>query len=296
MKAPVFVRILTFIATGIVLSFTLGMSSCIRGYTNNAYPQYTVSAGAGHSCRTTLAGTVECWGANFAGQTGNGRRAQSAPIATEVPGLRDVTLVSAGIQNHTCALANSRVLCWGLNNKGQLGSSTPPAYSSTPVDPGLSDVIDVSAGGSHSCAVLKDGSVRCWGDNSSGQLGNGTQIDSSTPVVAIVSGATRVAAGLGYSCAIVEDGGILCWGLGWLGTGIPPSKPVLTPQPLVFRNAVVIAAGLTNTCVVNSSDTVWCWGPNSHGELGDGDRKDYTVDYTVPGMVSSIGGVQRHWP
>ena len=63
--------------------------------------------------------------------------------------------VSAGIE-HTCALDDGGVVCWGSNNYMQR------------VVPALTNPVAVSAGGYHSCA-LDDSGVVCWGRNNYGQ-------------------------------------------------------------------------------------------------------------------------------
>ena len=64
--------------------------------------------------------------------------------------------VSAG-QDHTYALDDAGVQCWGRNNYYQI---SVPALLSNPVQ--------VSVGGNHTCAV-DDYGVQCWGRNSSGE-------------------------------------------------------------------------------------------------------------------------------
>ena len=57
---------------------------------------------------------------------------------------------------HTCALDDDGVKCWGRND-----------YGLTEV-PELSNPVQVSVGASHNC-VIDDAGVQYWGDNSNGQ-------------------------------------------------------------------------------------------------------------------------------
>lgn len=89
-----------------------------------------VAGGLGHSCATHDEG-LWCWGDNAEGQIGNGLAGddygatgalERIPVAVDAGGakLRGVALGRA----HTCALDEAgRVLCWGANDKGQLGRS-----------------------------------------------------------------------------------------------------------------------------------------------------------------------------
>jgi alpha-tubulin suppressor-like RCC1 family protein len=217
-----------------------------------------LAAGYAQTCALLSDGTVECWGANYLGQLGNGTTTgpeqcsgsgacSTTPV--KVSGLTGVTVIAAG-DAHACALlSNGTVQCWGDNAYGQLGDgmSTGPetcavggsfGCSSVPVTvSGLSGVIAITAGYAHTCALLSGGTLECWGDNAYGELGTGSctgpqQCDnpdgayacSTTPVaVPGLSGVTAVAAGDDgtHTCALLS-GGVECWGfdqLGELGNG-----------------------------------------------------------------------------
>jgi len=189
----------------------------------------SIASGRHHACALLTDGTIKCWGHNADGPIGNGvvSREQTTPVA--VTGITTATSIAAGGW-HTCALlTDGTMMCWGWNNKGQLGYETPTDDDSR--TPGIVSSIttatatSIGLGGYHSCVLLTDGTVKCWGDDYYGQLGNGdeTTADSATPVdVSGITTATSIALGHGHACALLTDGAVMCWGhnfYGQLGNG-----------------------------------------------------------------------------
>lgn len=83
----------------------------------------TVSAGGGHTCALGMAGRAWCWGADDAGQLGNGRAGQRAqsPTPRRVSGHRTFATIAAGA-GHSCAVSTSgSAWCWGSDAGGQVG-------------------------------------------------------------------------------------------------------------------------------------------------------------------------------
>ena len=82
-----------------------------------------VSAGGRHTCAVLARGEVECWGADYSGQVGDGRvQDRAGPV--RVRGVSRAVGVSAG-RAYTCAVERAgAVKCWGANAYGQLGNGT----------------------------------------------------------------------------------------------------------------------------------------------------------------------------
>lgn len=176
-----------------------------------------ISMGYGHACALLSTGAVKCWGANGAGQLGDGsQNNKNAPI--QVSGLTSGVIQIAAGNYQTCALLTTgAVKCWGVNGKLADGSLT---FKTTPTEvTGLSSgVAEIKVGGSagaiQACAILKSGAVKCWGDNVEGRLGDGTSIARYKPtqVSGLASGVSSLALGYGHSCVLLKMGGVQCWG------------------------------------------------------------------------------------
>jgi alpha-tubulin suppressor-like RCC1 family protein len=94
-----------------------------------------IAAGGEHTCALTTSGAVECWGADFRGELGDGTStfaARATPVG--VSGLSSgVSAIAAGSE-HSCALMTTGdVKCWGRGDFGQLGDGTKAFGRWTPV-------------------------------------------------------------------------------------------------------------------------------------------------------------------
>ncbi|HJL14314.1 MAG TPA: hypothetical protein RMH99_01590 [Sandaracinaceae bacterium LLY-WYZ-13_1] len=170
--------------------------------------------------------------------------------------------VAAG-ENHTCARrATGGVLCWGANDRGQLGNADLGPDATTPVAVlGLVDATALALGAAHSCALRADGTTVCWGANDAGQLGDGTLVDRDRPVrVRAPAGAVALAAGASHTC-VREAGGLVgCWGEGADDSlaGLGPLA-MATPLPGIAR-ADALVVGARATCDRPSAGDLRCVG------------------------------------
>jgi len=214
------------------------------------------SGSLNHTCAVTYAGAAYCWGNNDWGQLGDGSTTQRL-VPTPVQGLDSgVLAISAGGGRfefaHTCALrADGQVLCWGSNQRGQLGDGSFTGNTVPRPVLGLTGAIGISAGTEHSCAMTQGG-PRCWGSNLNGELGNLGSVDSNSPIGVSVLGNTiaTLTAGRYGSCAKAEDSTLSCWGandLGSLGDNTFISRrfasPVLTRMTTIGAIDVVTPTG-----------------------------------------------------
>lgn len=224
--------------------------------------------GKSHGCGITQTGTLRCFGNNTDGQLGTEQR---LPLSFAD---RALTVLSAGVTDvaisdeHTCAIVDGSLFCWGSNNHGQLGTGTAGDHIKTPtkVSAISGRVTSVAAGGRTTCAILAPrGALQCWGFNNLGQVGSGTsEEDVLKPATIIPAGVTAVAIGGQHACAVV-DGGLQCWGYLLLGDDFKTQRQPVSVIPA--RKGVTAVAAALHTCAI-VSESLHCWGRNFHNQVG----------------------------
>lgn len=250
-----------------------------------------MAAGLDYTCALDGDGRAFCWGANFAGQLGDGSFAQrSRPVAV-AGDLRFRTLSALG--QHTCGLTTAGVAyCWGRDTDGQLGDPSQArecryqgtVFGCSPVPvavPSPWPWAEVVAGASHSCALTAAGAAWCWGADDSGQLGadgpaicegddGGHRCALRPDSVATNVHFRQLAAGAAHTCGLTADGQAWCWGrndAGQLGIGSTRDASRPTPVQTGARFAALRAGGY-HTCGLTPGGALECWGRNGYGQLG----------------------------
>jgi alpha-tubulin suppressor-like RCC1 family protein len=88
----------------------------------------SIAAGRNHVCAVQQNGAIVCWGAGARGQLGDGQphsadgglETQASPVS--VSGIQNAVGIGAG-GDHSCATTKTNaILCWGANDRGQLGN------------------------------------------------------------------------------------------------------------------------------------------------------------------------------
>lgn len=261
----------------------------------------SVSAGSDHACGLSTAGNVYCWGTNTFGQLGTGNTTpQTTPTLISASGL-SFTSVSAAAQFSCAVTTTNLVECWGLNDKGQLGTAinvTTQTPNPAPLEVTGGPFRAVSATQGHACGILSggsspDGTVVCWGLNDFGQLGRGG--GNSPPFderPGLIFGSVRyalVSGGLRFTCAIRSDGSSVtdCWGLNDLGQlGAPsPIGQNFNSVPGAVNNGfqlATVSTGNALACGVASNGQGLCWGDNTFGKLGTGSNTPPSTSQPQP--------------
>ncbi len=315
-------------------TFTHSLKSVasIGGTVSKSVTDLTV--GWAHVC-AAAEGRAYCWGWNSTGQLGNANTANaSAPVevsqkttitpaqpalpagcggifnpcttpatpiipASEIAG-KNVTAIAAGT-NHTCAIAEATVYCWGKNNYGQLGNNTV-VDSTVPVKVYMSLVsIPAQPAGPSGCG----GFFNPCTIPATAAVPKGALVDQ-IPI--------KISAGEDYTCVVaypasgtINNSRGYCWGKnadGQLGVNDKTNRSTPTPiytsdakpaqaalpagcggvfnpcstpaqaaqpaTPLWNKTVTEITAGTAHTCAITSDGVGSCWGADTSGQIGSG--------------------------
>jgi len=267
-------------------------TECESGKICNASAQCVrrtlIAAGGAHTCATTPAGGVRCWGNNEFGQLGADLWVSESPLPVDVSGLTsDVVALSAGT-DHTCAIRQGgELLCWGYND-GALGDGSYEARRVPTAVVGMSsNARAVSAGGYNTCAITFSDAAMCWGLDTTPSL-------VPTQVVGLTSAVVAISAGGAHTCSILAGGAAACWGqngCGQLGLGVSSPSEVLVPTLLseLESDVTAISARDVHSCALSSNGTVKCWGQNQYGQCGTGSSGlNLMSPATVMGLQTDI--------
>lgn len=227
--------------------------------------------------------------------------ASKPPVIDVTPSVRstdDRATIAAG-GRHSCVLSGARVLCWGANDRGQLGDGEAESRDTPDAIAGDIEFSQVVAGIAHSCGLTRSGDAYCWGSNESGQLGDATASTRSAPVRVAGNISFQVLrAGQRHTCGLTNSGDAACWGVndkGQLGDGTTNSRsaPAIIKAPVRF---ISLSAGWTHTCGLSFDGSAYCWGDNSSGQLGDDSRNSERAPVAVAGGLhfTSISAGNGH--
>jgi alpha-tubulin suppressor-like RCC1 family protein len=266
-----------------------------------------IAAGMKHAVALRKDGTVWAWGTRSNGEIGDGEpkgRPRTAIGPTRVPGLEGITQIAAD-GSHTLALrSDGRVMAWGLNRSGELGTGTRDTAWTPAEVKGLDRVVAIAAGtggggAGSSGAVRDDGSVWMWGTGTSAMTGNdpGLSPDDEGGRLLVpaprkgVTGARRLSIGGGHVAALLSDGTVRLWGFDGYGqTGVGTSGTSsettgaykVTPVTPKIANVVAVYLGGYHSIAVRVDGTLWIWGMgftvNGPGLLGRNLRVPTVLD------------------
>jgi hypothetical protein len=258
-------------------------------------PIASVAAGARHTCVSTSAGHVVCFGANEDGQSDPVRAGATEVAPTLVGAIASagmvptgqLPLVAAG-SDATCVAARGALRCWG--HPAITGGARAEIVE---IEGGPYAGVDLAA--LHACALgiglgtggLRMLEVRCFGAWDGRDPAAGPAFPPA--LIGPVGVITHVA---GFrSCALAE-GSVTCRG------GAPPDG-VLAPgawnaasAEVAFPSPVVeLALAPEHACAVaEDRRATHCWGRGDRGQLGDGSAtsSETPVEVGVDGAHLSV--------
>ena len=190
----------------------------------------------------------------------------SLPVAAE-------PTLAGGLYHSLAVDSAGRVLAWGEDGSGQLGTGratfvhTPTVVAGQPAG----TIVAVSAGVFHSLALLDDGRVLAWGNNAEGALGDGgTQSHSSPLPVVGLAGVARIHSGERHALAVDTQNRVWSWGLnhqaqlGHSANAYQANSPLQVP----LTDVADARGGAGHSLALTRSGEVWAWGDNRVGQLG----------------------------
>lgn len=228
-------------------------------------------------CALTAERRVKCWGFGLGGQLGylptttcrltGGSTPPCSAIPTEVPDVRDVGEIAFGAE-HACVRTQTSgtLMCWGVNNYGQLGDGTTIGRWEAREVAGLPPIRLVRAGMNRTCALTTSGAVYCWGLKVDGFAWNAVTVPTlvtgfSGPVVDVRPGGTG-------SCALIADGSVQCWGD---RAEYLPGTTSKSPVTIAGLTDIVSLCNPTHrACAVRKTGEIYCWGQSFLGDGTDG--------------------------
>src|SRR3989339_1963267 len=243
---------------------------------------------------------VLCWGQGLYGQLGDGQEIINRTSPYPTTDLSTYISISAG-QTHTCGIRanDSRVLCWGNGDYGQLGDSSTAWHnvSNSNLTTDISAYTRIDSGSYHTCSIrANDSRVLCWGANSYGQLGDNSQVEKRDPTLTTDTSAySSISTGSSHTCGLrTNDSRVLCWGYsayGRLGdgqNGVNVLNPNLTTDTSAYT---MVSAVYQHTCGIRANDSrVLCWGESLSGRLGDGQDG---VDVLNPNLTTDTSPYKK---
>ncbi|MBC7385458.1 MAG: hypothetical protein H7301_04735 [Cryobacterium sp.] len=242
-----------------------------------------VATGLQHTC-AIRAGKLSCWGLNKHGQIGNGDSGVLNGAPDPLTGTNYTVKVSLGPNvifpdgvtdvavgyEHTCAIRNEELFCWGSNEFSQLGIPAGPNdpsdfIYSRPVSI-LRGAKQVAARGRMTC-VIANSQLLCFGTRLESVNGQTAQkLFSKTPKLVVSGNAQAVSISVNHVCVKVNSG-LRCFGMNTSGeTGTVDLSVTSVEAPHeVFTDGVGLFSVTDGRSCAMVSGVMKCFGAS----LGD---------------------------
>ena len=214
-------------------------------------PAVSIAAAESRACAALEGGQLVCWGRDPLRSVsrncepslhGDPPAQAAAPhdlcgptphidrIPVPVAGASGVVDVALGGDAGCARLRDGGVVCFGANDRGQLGDGTRTGRSEAAPVRGLRGAVaQLAMGYGTVCARYADGTVDCWGSLALNNMTAPTRVPG-------LDDATDIATRLTTSCAVrARDGNIWCWGTLDAGFEPDPARGAETPAALRWK-------------------------------------------------------------
>lgn len=242
-----------------------------------------ISGGGGYHPISVYAlrkdGSVWGWGANNAGQLGDGStEGQTRPVRLGLSGI--VSLVAeprmaTNIWPWMYAITEAGAVWRWRPSKG--GAAAPEQMS------GLHDIRTISIAEGCVLALTSEGAVWNWDA--------GSLTPSQPALVSELDEVIEVAAGR-RSLALRSDGSVWTWGWEPTELGSRYSRTATRVQGIAGASSVFNAVG--TFFAVCDDGALWAWGAGSRGQLGTGDNRHRLLPAVVHAVGDAGGLVASH--
>jgi alpha-tubulin suppressor-like RCC1 family protein len=141
----------------------------------------TVSCGYDHTLAVTADGKLWAWGANYAGEIGDGTTTNVTAGPEQIGTATNWKSVAGGYTHSLAITTDGHLWAWGENNLGELGDGTTTDELAPEQIAPLTNWLYVQATEEGSLGLTSDNTAWTWGRNVEGEVGDGTIINRPSP-------------------------------------------------------------------------------------------------------------------
>ncbi len=159
------------------------------------------------------------------------------------------------------------------------------------------DVKEVSAGLNFSLLIKNDGTLLGAGKNTSGQVGIGAISQKVNTFTQILTNVKKISTGWYFSMAITESNELYGFGAnrkGQLGNGKSGNGELSVSPELIMKDVKMVSCGNEHTMILKTDGTLWACGDNTYGQLGTGDKTDYSLPVQILSDVITVSCGSNH--
>ena len=173
----------------------------------------------------------------------------SEPILIEELKLRKFKHIDSNGESFMSVTFDGKVIVWGSNDQGQLGTGYSPTYSYNNAPTELTnfkrtEMKVVSCGAKHSAFLAENGEVYMCGSSENGRLGLGeTVMNRSSPYQFIprlilgLPNIKKISCGVSHTAAIDCSYHLWAWGNGWFGKlGVGNTEQYIDPKSVALNS------------------------------------------------------------